>query len=142
MDNTDNKENKDNQEESDTQDTNTPVSHAETELSRESQQWGMFAHLSALIGFVIPFGNLLGPFLIWQIKKDDPFVVANGKEALNFQITAVGAGIICWILMFVLIGFLLLPVLVIGVLGLMIYAGVRANDGEAYEYPFAIRLIQ
>ena len=61
---------------------------------------------------------------------------------VNFQITAVGAGIICWILMFVLIGFLLLPVLVIGVLGLMIYAGVRANDGEAYEYPFAIRLIQ
>ena len=36
----------------------------------EERQWGMFAHLSALAGFVIPFGNIIGPLVIWQIKKN------------------------------------------------------------------------
>ena len=102
----------------------------------------MFAHLSALVGFLIPFGNLIAPLIIWQMKKDDPFVDAQGKEAVNFQITVSIAGIVAAVLTVVLIGLLLLPVIAIGSLVLVIIAGLKANEGENYQYPFALRLIK
>ncbi|MBM4204439.1 MAG: DUF4870 domain-containing protein [Gammaproteobacteria bacterium] len=102
----------------------------------------MFTHLSALSGFIIPFGNLIGPFLVWQIKKNTmPFVEDQGKEALNFQITVTIAAIIAWVLMFLLIGFVLLPLVGLAALVFIILAGLKANSGEAYRYPFALRLI-
>jgi uncharacterized Tic20 family protein len=112
-----------------------------TSPDRDSQQWGMIAHLSALSGFVIPFGNVIGPLVIWQMKKDMPFVVDQGKEALNFQITVIIAVFVCILLSFIVIGMLLLPVVGIGALVLTVIAGIKANNGEAYRYPFALRLI-
>ena len=62
----------------------------------EVRQWGMFAHFAAFAGFVIPFGNIIGPLIVWQMKKDMPFVDDQGKEALNFQITVSIAVLICF----------------------------------------------
>ena len=108
----------------------------------EERQWAMFAHLSSLVGFIVPFGNLIGPLIIWQIKKQEmPFVDDQGKEALNFQITVTIAAIVCFVLMVVLVGFLLLPVVGIIALVLVIIAAIRSNSGEAYRYPFTLRLI-
>src|SRR5947208_10710694 len=77
--------------------------------SNEEKQWALFAHLSALIGYIIPFGSIIGPLIIWQVKKNEmPFVDDQGKEALNFQITMAIAAIVCIVLMLVLIGFLLI----------------------------------
>ena len=43
--------------------------------SQEVRQWAMFCHFAAFLGLVFPFGNLLGPLIVWQIKKElDPFV--------------------------------------------------------------------
>lgn len=110
--------------------------------SAEERQWAMFAHLSALIGFIIPFGSLIAPLVIWQIKKDTmPFVAEQGKEALNFNITVAIAGVLAWILCFVLVGFLLLPVVAIGWLVFVIIAGIKANEGVAYCYPLCLRLV-
>ena len=112
-------------------------------LSAEAKQWAMFAHLSALVGFLIPFGSILGPLLIWQIKKAEfPFVDDQGKEALNFQITVAIAVIVCIVLMFVLIGMLLLPVVGLAALVLTIIGGIKANSGETYRYPMTLRLIK
>ncbi len=33
--------------------------------SQEVRQWAMFCHLSALLGIWIPFGNLIGPLILW-----------------------------------------------------------------------------
>ncbi len=111
--------------------------------SAEEKQWAMFAHLSTLSGFIIPLGNLLGPLIIWQIKKNDmPFVDDQGKEALNFQITVFIAGLISAVLTMVLIGLLLLPIVAIAWIVLSIMAGVKANNGEAYRYPWTLRLIK
>jgi hypothetical protein len=30
----------------------------------EARQWALFVHLSALLGFIIPFGNLVGPLIM------------------------------------------------------------------------------
>lgn len=110
--------------------------------SAEERQWATFAHLSALAGLVMPFGSIIGPLVIWLIKKDTmPFVNDQGKEALNFNITVALAAVVCGLLCIVLIGFLLLPVLVILWLVFVIVGTIKANEGTLYRYPFALRLI-
>jgi len=111
--------------------------------SADEKQWAMFAHLSALAGYIIPFGSIIAPLVIWQIKKNEmPFVDDQGKEALNFQITVAIAAVICFVLMFVLIGLLLLPLVAIADLVFIILAAIAANNGTAYRYPISLRLIK
>ena len=110
--------------------------------SAEEKQWALFAHLSALVGYIIPFGSIIGPLVIWQIKKNEmPFVDDQGKEALNFQITVAIIAIVCLLLVLILIGILLLWALAIVNLVLIIIAALAANNGQAYRYPFAFRFI-
>ena len=111
--------------------------------SSQVRQWAMFCHFAAFLGLVFPFGNLLGPLIIWQLKKEtDPFIDAQGKEALNFQITVALAMVACFFLMLLIIGFALIGLVCIGALVLTIIAGIKANDGVAYRYPFTWRLIK
>ena len=120
-----------------------PAAPAAGEISQDQRQFAMFTHLSALCGIIIPFGNLIGPLVMWQIKKNEmPFVDDQGKEAVNFQITVTIAMIICFILMFVLIGMLLMPLVGLAALIFTIIAGIKANEGTAYRYPMTIRLIK
>jgi len=110
--------------------------------SADERQWAMFSHLSALIGLIIPFGSIVGPLVIWLIKKDTmPFVNDQGKEALNFNITVAIAAIVGWILCFILIGFLVLAVVFVAWLVLVIIGTIKANEGTAYRYPFTLRLV-
>ena len=112
-------------------------------VNAEEKQWGMFAHLASLAGIIIPLGNLLGPLIVWLVKKDTmPFVADQGKEALNFNITVFIAAFVSGILTLVLIGFLLLIVVGIAWLVLTVLAALAANKGEAYRYPFTLRLIK
>ena len=130
--------------------TPPPTQPASAPGSNESQArtWNMLCHLSALAGFIIPFGNILGPLLVWQIKKNEiPSVEAHGKAALNFQITVTIVIIIGLVAATILsfIGFLLYPlVMLIALAGLVlaIIAGIKANDGKDYKYPFSFNLIK
>lgn len=108
-----------------------------------ARQWAMFCHLAGLAGFVVPFGNVIGVLVLWLVKKDeDPFIDDQGKEALNFQVTMTIASVICMLLMLVVIGFLLMVVLAVVWLVFMIIAANQANQGQAYRYPFILRLVQ
>ncbi len=110
---------------------------------KEERMWGMMCHLLAFSGYLIPFGSVLGPLVVWMIKKDEmPFVDDQGKESLNFQLTMLIAVIVSAILMFVLIGFLLLGVLIIFQIVVIIMAAIKANDGVKYRYPYTIRFIK
>lgn len=109
----------------------------------EANTWNMLCHLSSLFGFVIPFGNIVGPLVVWAIKKQEiPSVDVHGKESINFQITVTIVGIIAGFLCFVLIGFLLLPLILIAWVVFTIIASMKANNGEDYRYPFNIRLVK
>jgi len=111
--------------------------------SNEEKQWALFAHLSALIGYIIPFGSIIGPLIIWQVKKNEmPFVDNQGKEALNFQITMAIAALICIVLMLVLIGLLLIWIVGAVDLIFIVVAAISANNGQAYRYPFNLRLVK
>jgi len=111
--------------------------------SKEERTWAMLCHLSALAGLVIPFGNIIGPLVIWLIQKDKiPAVDAHGKESLNFQITWSIAGVIAFFLTFIIIGFILLPAIGIFVLIMVIIASLKANNGESYQYPASFKFIK
>ena len=111
--------------------------------SRQVRQWAMFCHLSALLGIWVPFGSLIGPLILWQMKREsDPFIDDQGKEALNFQISVAIASAICLLLMVVVVGFFLFGLVAIGALVLTIIGGVKANEGVPYRYPFTWRLIK
>jgi len=123
--------------------------------SAEQRQWAMFAHLSALLGGLVTsgwagsIGFFIGPLVIWTMKKDTmPFVGDQAKEALNFAITV---SLACFVLLMLTIlslgigALLTIPLMmIIGVtaLVLIIIAAVKANEGVAYRYPIALRLVK
>jgi uncharacterized Tic20 family protein len=111
---------------------------------KDSRMWSMFCHLTALSAFIgVPFGNIIGPLIIWLIKKDDFHKVDDqGRESLNFQISMTIYTIVSFFLCFVIIGFLLLPIVLLVDLILVIIASVKANKGDMYRYPFTIRFIK
>ena len=111
--------------------------------SRDQNMWAMLCHLSTLAGFIIPLGNVIGPLVIWMIKKDVyPLVDDQGKEALNFQISMTIYYVISGILILILIGIPLLIGLALFSLVVTIIAMVKASDGVAYRYPLSIRFIK
>lgn len=110
---------------------------------QEERSLGLACHLLAFVGMVFPFGNILEPLVIWLVKKDDSaFVDDQGKEALNFNITISIAGFVAFLLTFVVIGAVLLPIIGIFWLVMTVVAAVKANGGEHYRYPLTIRLIK
>ena len=115
-----------------------------TQFSKEEQNWAMICHLVALAGFVIPFGSVLGPLVVWLMKRSEmPLVDRHGKESLNFQITVAFAALISAVLMVVLVGFVLLAIVAIGALVLTIRAAIKVSNGDLdYRYPWTIRLLK
>ena len=106
---------------------------------QEDRTIALITHLSGIItGFIVPL-------IIWLINKDKPeksWLTDQSKEALNFQITITIAFVICVVLSAVLIGAFLMPIVWLVNLIFCILGGVAANKGEAYRYPFALRLIK
>ena len=119
-------------------------------LSSDERMWAMFGHLSALSGLLTGgIGNVVGPLIIWQMKKETmPFAAAEAREALNFNLSwllwLILLTIATFVLMFLFVGILLIPVLILqGVVWVVfsILAGIKANDGQAYRYPLTLRFI-
>ena len=110
--------------------------------SNDERMFGMLCHLLALSGLVIPFGTIIGPLVIWLIKKNESsFVDRQGRESLNFQISVLIYLVVSGILVLVGIGILLLIAVGIFWLVLTIVAAVKANEGVEYRYPLTIRFL-
>ena len=112
---------------------------------KDAKLWATFCHLSAFAGLLgVPFGSILGPLVIWLIKKDEmPFVDENGKNAMNFQMSIL-------IYMFAATPLLCLGPLVflawipLGIIDIVftIIATLKANNGEVATYPMSIKFIK
>jgi len=113
------------------------------EHDKQIRNWGMLCHLIALVALIgVPLGNIIGPLVIWLIKKnDDPFFDEQGKEALNFQISMTIYAIISAILMLIVIGIFLLVLVAVLDLILTVIAAVKVSNGESYHYPLTIRFL-
>ncbi|MBL0887889.1 DUF4870 domain-containing protein [Myceligenerans indicum] len=104
----------------------------------EERTWAVLAHIG---GIVLSF---VAPLVIWLVFKDrSRFVDAEAKEALNFQLTLVIAGIAISIITAVTFGFgVILYLAFIAAVVFMIMAAVEASKGRPYRYPVNIRMIK
>lgn len=120
-------------------------------VSSEERTWALIAHLSTFTAFISGIGVVLGPLVVWLIKRDTmPFVAEHAREALNFNITVMLAGL-------ALIIFTIFTIITVGIGALLtipaglalfalwivftIIAAINANNGQPYRYPFTLRLI-
>jgi uncharacterized Tic20 family protein len=102
----------------------------------------MACHLSALAGYVFPLGHLIGPLLVWLMKREQfPLVEDQGRVSLNFQISVTLYAIAAGLLSLVVIGIPLLIAVLVFQCVLVIIAAVRANEGERYRYPLTLRFV-
>jgi len=110
----------------------------DAEVSKEAKQMAMLAHILA-----IP-GGFVGPLIIFLLKKDESeFIEFHSREALNFQITLLLASFVgVGFTFFCLLGVVFIPAIVIVDIVFCILAGIKANDGEKYEYPVSIRIVK
>src|SRR6478609_3010172 len=97
-------------------------------LTNEEITWGSAAHWSALA--------FLGPLIVMLTKgNQSAYVRRQSVESLNFQLSILIYGIVSFILLFVLVGFVLLPIVGLMWLVFTIIGAVRASRGEEYHYP-------
>lgn len=107
------------------------------QLTSDETMWSMLGHLGGIIlGFIAP--------LIVMLTKgnESPYTRYHSVEALNFQITLAIGYVISTVLTFVIIGILGFFVLPVISIIFSIIAGLAANKGETYKYPFALRLVK
>lgn len=132
-----------------------------SDQDKQARTWAMLCHLTAFAGYIFPLGNILGPLIVWLLKrKESPLVADQGKEALNFQISitlyylmaAFFIIMLVWptfatdspnpgpmggivLLLLVMLGLTIFNVIVV------IIGAVKASSGERFRYPLAIRFI-
>jgi uncharacterized Tic20 family protein len=107
----------------------------------EERNWAMAAHLGSIVTAWFALG-LVAPLLVLLLKGGtSPFVRRHAVESLNFQINALVYTVVFSLLIFLLIGFVLLPVYGLFYLVCLVLATVRASSGEDFRYPLTIRVI-
>lgn len=130
----------------------TPPPAQESPMSQaDERNWAMGAHLSALVAFIgVP--SLVGPLVVWLIKKDDsPYVAAHSVHALNFNISVLIYIIVASILTVIIglvtfgIGLILaVPVMLVAFILWLVYVimgGLAASRGEEFKYPVTIDFV-
>jgi uncharacterized Tic20 family protein len=116
----------------------------------EFKPWGMekktflmLMHLSQLAGFVIPFGGLILPIVMWATNKDESKEIDNhGKVILNWVFSSLIYFSISFVLMFIFIGIIGLFAVGICTIIFAVLGGIKANDGILWQYPLSIKFFK
>ncbi|MEN8185948.1 MAG: DUF4870 domain-containing protein [Bacteroidota bacterium] len=111
---------------------------------REDRQTLMLTHLSQLLDLATGFGGLIVPIILWAVNKDKIYDMdEHGKSIINFQLSMIIYALIC-VPLILLIGLGFLGLIVIGIFCLVfpILNAIRANNGEAPNYPISIQFIK
>ena len=97
---------------------------------------------AALIYVTSIFTTIIGPLIIWILKKDQSqFVDYHGRQYFNFIISYFVYGLVASILTFVLIGAILLPIIGIAAFVFTVVAAVKSYEGNEYKIPFIFRIL-
>lgn len=113
------------------------------ERDKNINQLAMYIQLSAFAGYVIPFGTVIVPVILWMIWQDkDPYIDEMGREATNFQLSMILYYVISFVLCFIIIGFFLFTAALIFHLAFIIIGSIQTSRGNHYRYPMIIRFIR
>ena len=112
-------------------------------MDQNTRTWAMLLHFSVFAGYVIPMAGLLAPILIWQLKKNEmPELDAHGRMVLNFLLSMLIYSIVAFLLAFLLVGFLVFAIIAVVGIVFLIVGGIKANNGEMWNYPLMLPLIK
>ncbi|MGI8676692.1 MAG: DUF4870 domain-containing protein, partial [Nocardioidaceae bacterium] len=112
-----------------------PQSEAQAMTTSDERNWAMAAHLGSFLAAWFALG-LLAPLAVLLFKgNSSDFVRRHAIESLNFQINALVYTVVFVILLFLLVGFVLLPLYGLFYLICVILGGVRASQGTDFRYP-------
>ncbi len=104
----------------------------QTSLPRPSAtNWRLYLELLSFTAFVFPVGHILGPLVLWLVKKDSvPTVDEEGKKVINFNISwtlwgvaSCGLGFLAWIV-------------------IAIIATLKAANNEPFKHPWTISFLK
>ncbi|CAD2078914.1 orotate phosphoribosyltransferase [Jeotgalicoccus coquinae] len=97
-----------------------------------------------IITYVLMFFTaVVGPLIVWVIKKDDdPATEAALRNLVNFGISYTIYLIIAGLTTIILIGYILSPLIGIAFYIFIIIGIVKSSDGEIYKAPFTIDFIK
>ena len=122
-----------------------PYAAGELSMAPNEKTMGMLSHLISLCALIgIPFGNVLGPLIVWLTQKDkSAYIDYHGKESLNFQIS-ITIALVCCLPFILLFGLGILMMIAVGIYAVVMafIAGLKANEGVRYAYPYTLRLIK
>lgn len=116
--------------------------------AQDEKTWSMLAHLSMFINLLTGFLGPVAALVIWLVYKDRSEKVAfHALQSMWYQLGWLLILVVGWavtsLLMIVIVGFLLVPVMIVASILPFVHAGYAAykvNQGEDYRYPFAADL--
>lgn len=116
----------------------------------EFRPWGMelktycmLMHLSQFAGYIIPFGGLIMPIVMWTTNKDQSEVIdQHGKNIVNWMISLIIYAVIGGVLAFIIVGIFVLIAVGICSIIFTIMGAVKASNNEIYKYPLTIDFIK
>jgi uncharacterized Tic20 family protein len=123
--------------------TEEPQRLEEEEEAKQARTWAMLCHLAGISMYVgVPLGNIVGPLVIWLIKKDEYRLVdEQGKIALNFQISWAIYIAAAALLSLFMIGIPFLIILVILQFILTIVGAVKLSNRRPWSYPITFNFM-
>jgi uncharacterized Tic20 family protein len=115
-----------------------PMQTIET-ISEEERNLAIMTHLSGLAGYLIPFGGVVVPIIIWVVKKESPVISSIAKQALilNAAVFVVGCAVSVLLFTIILIPLVLVAYVALALvaIALPIIGAVKASEGAYYKYP-------
>ncbi|HTF97246.1 MAG TPA: DUF4870 domain-containing protein [Cellvibrio sp.] len=112
---------------------------SQTIIKTNNYDFAMVLHLSQLCSWVFPFLGIIVPLIMWQSKKDDPYIDQQGKVVMNWLFSALIYAIVSVILCVVIVGFFLLAALCICSIVFAVMGAIDANKGVIKNYPLTIK---
>ncbi|MFZ0161565.1 MAG: DUF4870 domain-containing protein [Kineosporiaceae bacterium] len=110
--------------------------------STTERNWAVGAHLSGFIAAWLALG-FLGPLTVLLVAgNSSAYVRRHAIEAVNFNLSVLIYAAVSTALLFVLVGFLLLPLVGLLYAVASVLGAVAASRGAEFRYPLSIRFLK
>jgi uncharacterized Tic20 family protein len=111
----------------------------------DDKTWVLVAHFGGAAGAFVGGGTLgwVAPLIAMLSRgNQSPWVRAEAVKALNFQLLWSIIAVVCWVLACAVIGAFLAPIAALIAIIFGVIAGVKASNGEPYNYPMTVQIIK